>query len=191
MLSDVRFSAAGPGGWLRWFLAAVLALSLAGCSVGGDSIYQVKHYRANALDVLSAGGGEVREIATIVAGNPFGARPETLVEVVANGLENAFPGADIRFVTEPGRGRRGLAAVVVFDAPPGMGMMTVCAREGAVFTGPVRGDFDMMIVFCYAGTTLAGIRGRFERGGGLGARDVSRLVSSTVMRLVEEKDTGR
>lgn len=161
-----------PGPILRRAAAAAavaLAALLAGCSASGNRLHDVQHYRPDPFGYLVAGGTESRAVATIVAGNPFGVRPDTLASVVAAGLQGAFPGSGVRFATRPENGvRRDVTMIVAFDPPPNIGPAHICARRGAVPTGGAGRAIDTVIAFCHADAAIAGIRGRLARGAGLG-----------------------
>ena len=165
-----------------------LVLAATACSLGGDRIYAVQKYRPNPSSHLMA-AGESRDIATIVAGNPFGTAPATLSSVVVAGLQSAFPGARLRFVTQPGEGaRRGVVYIVVFDAAPGAGPKSICARQGRVAAAPSPDAVNVTMAFCHGREPLVGIRARFDRGAGLGDQAFVRLIRDMAQRMFGSGD---
>lgn len=165
-----------------------LVLAATACSLGGDRIFAVQTYRPNPTSHLIV-AGERRDIATIVAGNPFGTAPATLASVVVAGLESAFPGAGLRFVTQPGEGtRRGVVYIVVFDAAPGAGPNSICARQGRVATAPSPDAVHVTMAFCYGREPLVGIRARIDRAAGLGDQAFVRLIRDMAQRMFVSGD---
>lgn len=165
-----------------------LVLAATACSFGGDRIYATQTYRPNPASHLMA-AGESRDITTIVAGNPFGTSPATLASVVVAGLQSAFPNARLRFVTQPGEGtRRGVVYIVVFDAAPGAGPNSICARQGRVATAPSPDAVNVAMAFCHGREPLVAIRARLDRAAGLGDQAFVRLIRDMAQRMFGSGD---
>ncbi len=166
-------------------VAAALALVLAGCS-GGDSLHNVRHYRPDPLGYLVTGGTDSPNVATVVTGNPFGISPATLAATVAAGLQGAFPGGKVRFVTEPETDlRRDVALIVVFDPPTYVGPRDVWARGGRVPTGGAGARIAVVMAFCHSASALAGITGKLGRDARLGDQEFVRLIRDMARRMFE------
>ena len=171
----------------RILALAALAGLLAGCALGAR-IQSVQEYRLNAISHLIADGSEHRDVATIVAGNPFGVAPATLAGVVAAGLQGAFPEAEFRFATRPGDTvRRDVSMVVAFDPPPWAGPKDLCAAAGRVPAGAAGADIRVVAAFCHGPGAIVGIEGEVARGEGVGDPAFVGLIRDMARRMFEPR----
>lgn len=165
---------------------ALLAALVAGCAFSDQQIYNRLTYRTYPQSYLFGSGSDSRAVPTHISGNPFGIAPATLANVVAAALQSAFPTSDVIFATRRGSGlRHDVDMVVAFDPPDNASPQWLCQMLGRTPSRPLGTSVHTMMTFCWAGTPLVSIEGRFDRAGGAGDQAFVTLLRDMLRRMFD------